>query len=152
MKSKLPLIGTIAVVVILVAALVVGVSCFKTTGGGWFIDERGDKVTFGFNAQPEDMFTAKGKFQLVAHHGDDNETVVHGTFYFTVPGGEFLGYTEFSGVCSVNGVPGYPFVATFYDENEGELGPGDRVSVEILGWPDDFAGTLEGGNIKIHAK
>ena len=81
--------GKLALSILLVAVLALGgIGCSKVTGGGKFTNEffpdYGNKITFGFTAQPLDeesdlpgMTKAKGQFQLVDH---TTKTRIHGTF------------------------------------------------------------------------
>ena len=157
MKAKL------ALSILLVAVLaLVGTGCGgdKVTGGGKFTNEvfpnYGNKVTFGFNAQPLDepalpgMVKAKGQFQLIDHTTGMN---VHGTFTGTyiVPS---EGVSWFSGTCSIDGEGETYFEITAADDDKSGLGTGDGVYIMIGAFGDPnqviYAGYLEGGNIQVH--
>jgi hypothetical protein len=131
----------------------------KTTGGGWFIDGDGHRVTFGFTANPSDNTPAKGQFQLIDH---GNKTVdkinVHGFFIFaadTVTNDEYEdNCTWFEGNCTVDGVDGYQFAIKFCDDGEPGPSSGDHIELGVgtdENNPDwSYEATLEGGNIQIH--
>ena len=156
MKSKQILPAVLVVVLVLIA--LVGVSCNKATGGGWFMsydpyDGANIQVTFGFNAQPTNNDTAKGQFQLVARHLDGTVTIVHGMFNGTSsetdPNGAW-----FWGPCAVNGTEGYQFGAAFQDLGEPGPSKGDWITVDIyVSDPESplyyWDGPLGGGNIQV---
>lgn len=141
MKAKYSLVLVLAV------AMIASVGCFKVTGGGWFYCE-GHKITFGFNAQPTED-GAKGQFQLIDH---GTKTKIHGVFTGT-PNLEVPGISQFFGDCRVNGMDGYSLAVTVLDNDPLGTGIGDWIEVSIQG-PDNYyyAGTLEGGNVKVHTK
>jgi hypothetical protein len=161
------------VILLVVSLAVFTLGCPKTTGGGWFYDEdTGDKITFGFNAKPvgapyncgrygDEMNCqdAKGKFQLVDHNDplvEDDDTVVHGSFFVTVEGESVWGYVTFGGTCRVNGTGEYDFDVVLYDEDLGGLGQGDWVELTIYNVGGEnlyYSGNVAagGGNIKIHS-
>ena len=136
MKAKYLLVG------LLIAVLAfAGVGCSKVTGGGQFIDEQtGNKVTFGFNAQPleggESPFTnAKGHFHLVDH---GSKMKIKGTFDTghispsIDPDDPTLPPTSwFSGTCSIDGEGEYPFEVTAIDNGKPGLDEGDYVLISI---------------------
>ena len=80
------LILAVAIAVILLATMSGVASAAKTTkstGGGWFNDGPGNRVTFGFNAHTDEVLEeAEGELQLVSHGapGIDDDIVVHGSF------------------------------------------------------------------------
>jgi len=143
-----------ALVLLLAFALMVGVACFKTTGGGWFIDQEGNKITFGFTAQPvgepgDITQEAKGKFQLVDH---GTKTRIHGTFTTTFTVSDTPSTESFFwGPCTVNGVDGYSFYVMVSDYGEPALSAGDEIEIKVMGEEEHFHyGFLRGGNIQIH--
>ncbi len=146
-----------ALTLVLAVALAAGVACFKTTGGGWFINENGEngsKVTFGFTAHPVgepvgDIQEAKGKFQLVDH---GTKTRIHGTFSTTASDTDST-WSTFGGPCTVNGEDGYSFAVIVSDRGEPSFSAGDLIDISIWG-PTDYRyfGVLRGGNIQIHKK
>lgn len=120
----------------------------KVTGGGWFLRPgpgKNNKDTFGFVAQyVKDSLTPQGNLEFQSHGGAIN---VHST---TITGLYVIGNTAtFSGLCTVNGVPGFNFTVTVVDNGE----PGkDNDTFEIT-VPTVFAilpTLLDGGNIKVH--
>lgn len=143
-------------IVLLVAVLaLLGTGCNKVTGGGWFIDEATDhKITFGFNAQPIDgvaddqgFIKAKGQFQLVDH---DTKEKMHGTFtatWATVSSGS----SGATGTCSINGQDDVEFYIAAADGGSG-LDAEDHITIFIYTEPEEtvYAGSLKGGNIKVH--
>ncbi len=139
---------------VLAVALAAGVACFKTTGGGWFIDQYGSKVTFGFTAKPVGepvggIQEAKGKFQLVDH---GTKTRIHGDFS-TTSSDTHSTWSTFGGPCTVNGEDGYSFAVIVSDRGEPSFSAGDLIDITISG-PTDYRyyGVLKGGNIQIHKK
>ena len=147
MKAKLALVLILVTVVALSA-----VGCvYKTTGGGFIIDDDTDaKITFGFVANPTDCGGAKGQFQLV-DHGTKPPTRVHGTFEWVdlFPSSE----QGFWGECYIGKDDGpHTFMAYADDKGEPGLGAGDWVMIVIFnpGGPTVYAGELEGGNIQVH--
>jgi len=162
MKAKYLVVALL----VLVLALA-GTACSKVTGGGWFNDFSGGKVTFGFNAQPTKPYDppvytdpfgwyeevgAKGEFQLVAH---GTNTVIHGTFTGSWVS-ENETFSRFFGTCTINGTDVQPFNVQFYDNGGKGLNKGDGIVVHIGGTnPMDpivlmYSGDLGGGNIQIH--
>ena len=151
--------GKYLVVALLIAVLAIGsLGCNKVTGGGQFTDEwTGNKVTFGFNAQPiaseDSVFTgAKGQFQLIDH---DAKTNIHGTFDTGYNAPSFdpedptLPPTSwFSGTCSIDGEGEYYFEVTATDNGNSSLGVGDYIL--IMAGPYTYQGYLESGNIQVH--
>jgi len=150
------LILAIAIAVILLAPMSGVASAAhitKSTGGGWFYDSDGNRVTFGFNAHTDEVLEAEGKFQLVAHGapGSDDDIVVHGSFTsgsVTVP--DVLEY--YQGTCSVNGVEGYEIEVYVGDGDNAVPSMEDYINVRVTG---DFEwyfwwSFLKGSNIKIH--
>jgi hypothetical protein len=155
-----------AFVLALAVAVLSGQSCpppdihfNKATGGGWFLDTlTGNRITFGFTAQPLEEpvgeINAKGKFQLI-DHGD--KTKVHGTFYATI-GTTSNFISMFFGTCLVNREDGYLYGIQV--EDLGEPGPsaGDYIIIGISHISDpenplyEYMGYLEGGNIQVHAE
>jgi hypothetical protein len=156
MKKKLPSICIVVIAVFLVAVVAMGSSCMmpsvKTTGGGWFIDNRSEaKITFGFSAilTGEDN-EAKGQFQLI-DHGTKPPTRVHGTFDELKWVSIFGTSTKFEGECTVNGNGPVYLKVEFTDRGKPGIDPGDEIKVWIDGgMMPDYMGTLEGGNITIH--
>jgi len=147
---------TASLVLLLLAGLsALGLGCNKATGGGSFIsydpyDEADIRLTVGFNAQPTDGDTAKGEFQVIAHHLDNSVTRVRGTFEGTADGQD-RNEAEFWGTCSVNGQDGYDLYAYFLDE--GQPGTWDWVYVRVSnsgGAYYEWWGTLRSGNIQVH--
>lgn len=144
MKAKLALVLILVTVVALSA-----VGCvYKTTGGGFIIDDDTDaKITFGFTAIPTDCGEAKGKFQLVDH---GTKTRVHGTFEWVAlsPPSQ----QGFWGECYVNKEGPYDFMANAKDNGEPGVGAGDWLMIVIFnpGGPTVYEGVLQGGNIQIH--
>ncbi|MBA7619733.1 hypothetical protein ES703_27074 [subsurface metagenome] len=150
------LILAIAIAVILLATMsgvASAADITKSTGGGWFYDGLGNRVTFGFNAHIDEVLKAEGEFQLVAHGapGIDDDMVVHGSFTsgsVIVP--DVLEY--YQGTCSVNGVEGYEIAVYVGDGDNAVLSSEDWIVVLVTG---DFEwyfwwNYLKGGNIKIH--
>lgn len=121
----------------------------KTTGGGWFFDSTtGNKITFGFNAQPIEDGDAQGKFQLIDHV---DKTRVHGTFFIThdvtAPDSSAL----FEGTCSINGSGDYDLYVIFLDLGEPGIAAGDNITVGVnTTAPLIYSGSIGGGNIQIH--
>ena len=154
----------IALAIILMVGLLAGtMGCKKTTGGGWFIDEfTGNKVTFGFNAQPVgepwiDPYgnwyrDAKGQFQLIDHGA---KIRIHGTFT-TTWAEDGTNETDFvSYDASVNGVGGYGVCVLLRDYGEPGPSAGDAIAIPWV--RDSFGnvvydaqGYLGGGNIQVH--
>jgi hypothetical protein len=151
MRVKLVLIC-----ILVVALTVFLLGCPKTTGGGGFIDENtGDKITFGFNAQPvgaplpDGSQNAKGQFELIDHTTKIN---IHGDFTIT-DATTNDGASIFAGNCSVNGVEGYTIGIAVTDNGKPGVDPGDYISVEVSGPSDySYSGYLQQGNIKVHAE
>ena len=119
----------------------------KVTGGGWFVrpgpDEKKD--TFGFVAQyVQDSLTPQGNLEFQAHGGAIN---VHST---TITGLYVVDNTAtFRGFCTVNGAPGFKFIAAVVDNGE----PGKNNDTFAITVPTVFAippTTLDGGNIQVH--
>ena len=162
MKARMALavILVVAVTLLVAGCDYVSVAPIKTTGGGWFVDEDGHRVTFGFAAAPTADREARGQFQLIDH---GNKTVdklrMHGSFtvaFDEIPTQAYEGNcTWFAGNCTVNGTDGYEFAVKFCDE--GEPGPSAGDHIELYVGADSgsvaqwyYAATLEGGNIQIH--
>jgi hypothetical protein len=121
----------------------------KTTGGGWFTDNiTGNKVNFGFNAQPIDETEAKGKFQLV---DSANKVRIHGTLDTTLEVTSPDVSAHFQGTCSINGEGSYNLTAYFIDIGEPGITAGDAIGIEIGTEPPTlYFGWIGGGNIQIH--
>lgn len=154
MKFKLT---TVLALLLLVALMVVGVGCSKATGGGWFLDEEGDLVTFGFTAQPVDSdevegtIAAKGQFQLV-DHSTKPPTRIHGTFTATDAATDEWA-SVFEGTCSIDGEGGHALVVGFRDEGEPGPDAGDAIAVYVDGDDDPlYEAYLGGGNIRVHSR
>ena len=155
MKAKL----TLVVLVVAVLALG-GVGCNKVTGGGRFIDvATGNKITFGFNAQPTGdgppLADAKGQFQLIDH---GTKTRIHGTFTAT-QGAVDPSTSYFSGTSSINGEGEYDFWIISTDGGKPGFGEGDSVEIAIgssnpsdMSWIYHYNGVLQQGNLKVHEK
>ena len=120
----------------------------KVTGGGWFLRPgpgKNNKDTFGFVAQyVKDSLTPQGNLEFQSHGGAIN---VHST---TLTGLYVIGNTAtFSGLCTVNGTPGFNFTVTVVDNGE----PGKNNDTFEITVPTVFAippTLLDGGNIKVH--
>lgn len=120
----------------------------KVTGGGWCVrpgPEKNSKDTFGFVAQyVQDSLTPQGNLEFQAHGGAIN---VHST---TITGLYVAGNTAtIRGFCTVNGAPGFKFIAVVVDNGE----PGKDNDTLAITVPTVFAippTTLDGGNIQVH--
>ena len=145
MKAKSVLVA------FLVAALaLIGTGCSKTTGGGWFIDEgmsSGNKITFGFNAQPTGGELAKGQFQLIDH---GSKVRIHGSFEGTYEETDPI-ESFFWGTCTIDGEGPYSLQLRVEDLGKPGFGQGDMIDVFIFGYGTLY-GELGGGNIKGHKK
>ena len=151
MKAKL------ALSILLVAALALfGMGCNKATGGGQFNDTwTGNKITFGFNAQPTSddypYATAKGHFHLVDH---GTKTKINGTFTGTFGTASEEGASWFSGTCSINGEGETYFEVTATDLGKPGLGDGDHIFIQVGQYGDSemftYEGYVENGNITVH--
>jgi hypothetical protein len=159
-KRALALILVVAIGLLLFGCDI-GVVPVKTTGGGWFTDEDGHRVTFGFTAHPGDNTPAKGQFQLVDHGNKTVEKMkIHGNFTVAADWvsfdeqGDIDDCTWFSGNCTVNGMNAYPFAIKLCDYGEPGPSSGDRIELGVgtdENNPDwSYEATLEGGNIQIH--
>jgi len=128
-------------IVILILALGFLLTGCKVTGGGWFIDQCGNKCTLGFNAQAteECPYEVKGQFQFNDHDGNKVHASVTGLLKCCV-NEYYLFWGETKGGKTV-GV----FVK---DEGEPGVGAGDYVKVHYDGM--DWEGALGGGNIQGH--
>jgi len=148
MKKLLKYAACLAIL-LMVVVLFTG-CCFtwpgKVTGGGWFIDQRGNKCTFGFNAQLKDNPGAvenekeyTGQFQFNDHNGNkihmDTLTVFKVCFSGDI---QFRGWDKDDVYVKVT------------VEDEGEPGIGDEI--EVRRGSMKWSGTLEGGNIQVHYK
>ena len=151
--------------------------CFKTTGGGWFIDGEGDMVTFGFNAQPDGEPTgfcdgsplpfpqvptcqpAKGRLTLIDHGSASGEPhMIRGNFTGTYNpiGGNPGDGSQFTGTVLVDGVE---WILGMRVTDNGEPGAqGDFIFLMLEpaatadGAPDlVYIGQIEQGNIRVHA-
>jgi hypothetical protein len=138
------------IVVMLILAVGLFMTGCKVTGGGWFIDQRGNKCTLGFNAQGEEpencreMFAAKGQFQFNDHAKPDG-TKIHasveglfGTMVGSVGGYIFEGETKAEETVIV--------IVT--DLGEPGVDAGDGIYVNFEG--QEWYGVLGGGNIQGH--
>ena len=117
----------------------------RVTGGGWIIDDDGERANFGFIAMSQkDDAQPKGQIEfqvsdLNFHSGDYDVLVVEsdGT------------NAEFSGIGTLNGEEGYSFKVWISD---GE--PDDTLQIIILNGEDLIYDSgdqpLSGGNITIH--
>lgn len=160
--TKPKLVLGLLLVIILSVALVTIAGCEtynsgKVTGGGSFINgsadqaaqvvvpSPGDKITFGFNAQPVNGGPAKGEFQLIDHTTNTN---IHGTFDVAIDVVNPV-FSDFSGSATINGEAGHSIEVTFYDSGMKGSNKGDGVLVSIDGAPT-YDGILQGGNITIH--
>ena len=168
----------IATVAVLAAATSLS-GCFKTTGGGWFIDgSDGDLVTFGFTAQPDGEPTgfcdgylfpfpqvptcqpAKGRLTLIDHGGESGEPhIIRGTFTGTYApeSGNPVDGSQFAGTALVDGEE---WLLGMRVTDNGEPGlDGDFIFIMLEeaatadGTPDlVYIGTIGGGNIQVHAR
>jgi hypothetical protein len=145
-KLKRRIIASLFLVaVLMVAAVFTG--CDKATGGGSFtadpgsvatvqgelVNAQGDFCTFGFNAQPvkpqsitpEGGILSKGTFQFIDHK---YQIKIKGDFSVTV-NGSGSNFSDFAGLCTINGQGTYVFGASFTDN-----GPGyqDNVVIAVL--------------------
>jgi len=116
----------------------------KVTGGGWFLDNGEDKVTFGFNAQgeydeDEEGYVFKGQFQAVNHGTGDK---LHAN---EIVGKDLDGiYAKFKGVDK----DGEVVTVRVWDLGEPGASVGDHIKIKCQ--YGTWKGFLEGGNIKIH--
>ena len=151
--------------------------CYKMTGGGWFMDDDGDLVTFGFNAQPDGEPTgvcngfpfpfpqvptcqpAKGRLTLIDHGTASGEPhMIRGTFTGTYnPGtGNPDTGSQFAGRVLVDGEE---WLMGMRVTDAGEPGvDGDFVFIMLEhaatadGSPDlVYIGNIGNGNIRVHA-
>lgn len=152
--------------------------CTKMTGGGWLYDIDGDRVNFGFMAQPVEEPTeeceaifepscveAKGRFNLV-DHGDVSGERMHfrgkftGTFSAENPlSCEDTANTpcgsQFEGTATADGEE-YLMSVRITDNGEGSEFIGDFVEIHFVpvgeGDPLHYVGYIEGGNLQVHLK
>lgn len=159
-------------------AILVLSGCFKMTGGGWFTDNEGDLVTIAFTAQPDGEPTdfcdgspfpfpqvptcqpAKGRLTLIDHgSASGNPIMIRGNFvgtYNPISGNDETG-SQFTGTVSVNGED---WILGMRVSDYGEEGPTEDFIFLMLepaatqdGNPDlVYIGSLEGGNIQVHAR
>ena len=152
--------------------------CDKMTGGGWFYDADGDRVSFGFQARPvedtedyceagfdEPCVAARGTFNLIDHGDVTGERLhIRGHFSGTFsaqnpltcepPANPSCG-SQFEGTATVNGEE-YVLSMRVTDYGEGDLGDVEGDFVEILLFPMGpgdtlfYVGFIEGGNIQVH--
>jgi len=150
--------------------------CFKTTGGGWFLDDEGDVVNFGFNAQPvgeptgncdgypfpfpdvPTCWEAKGTLTLIDHGNVSGERLkLKGSFTgtFNPESGDPSDGSQFNGTATLNGQE-YDMGFRVSDYGEGRLDDGDFffLMLEPKGGGEliVYIGNLGGGNIQVHAK
>ena len=151
--------------------------CFKATGGGWFVDEEGDIVTFGFTAQPDGEPTgfcdgwpfpfpqvptcqpAKGRLTLIDHGSTSGVArMIRGEFtgtYNPLSGSPVDG-SQFAGTVLVDGEE---WLMGMRVTDAGEPGiPDDFVFIMLEeaatadGTPDlVYVGNIGNGNIQVHA-
>ena len=160
------------------AALLALSGCFKTTGGGWFVDDEGDFVNFGFTAQPDGEPTgqcdgspfpfpqvptcqpAKGRLTLIDHGGASGEPhMIRGDFTGTYNpfGGNPEDGSQFTGTVMVDGEP---WLLGMRVTDNGEPGIQEDFVFIMLeeaatadGTPDlVYVGNIGGGNIQVHAR
>ena len=147
-KAKYVLVFVLIAAVLLGApGSVANANANKITGGGWFIDDSGNKITFGFDGKqtpepPLHKYIAKGQFQLVDHASGDR---IHGIIEEIKPGS-----LAFTGSCSINGQGDYTFYVRFSDRGKPGVEPGDEIYVAIESPMRFYEGELKGGNIKVH--
>ncbi len=171
---------TLRLLVVTLPALLLMSGCFKLTGGGWLLDEDGDLVTFGLNAQPDGEPTgfcdgflvpfpdiptcqpAKGRITLIDHGNVSGERfMLKGEFTGTFnpefdpdniqeTGSQFNGTGTFNGEAYDIGIR-----VTDNGSGAGQI-EGDFIFLFLQpqgGGPERvYIGEIGGGNITVHSR